>query len=97
MGSYICPTTEKTSCSQRKIKSPGTLFEARKVAGSATYKQSQTVWNDVVLKRPVMDVTSTNTPRAKKVNMRWFLPLEYKDLIDYLLLMMVAEESLSNC
>ena len=44
-----------------------------------------------------MDVTSTNTPRAKKINMRWFLPLEYKDLIDYLLLMMVAEESLSNC
>ena len=27
---------------------PRTLFEARKVAGSAKYKQSQTVWNSVV-------------------------------------------------
>ena len=30
-------------------KFPRTLFETRKVAGSATYKQSKTVWNCVVL------------------------------------------------
>ena len=30
-------------------KVPRILFEARKVAGSATYKQSETVWNCVVL------------------------------------------------
>ena len=29
-------------------KVPGTLFEARRVAGSATHKQSKTVWNSVV-------------------------------------------------
>ena len=28
---------------------PETLFEVRKVAGSATYKQSTTLWNCVVL------------------------------------------------
>ena len=39
------PLFERTSCSQKKISGPRTLFEARKVAGSATYKQSKTVRN----------------------------------------------------
>ena len=30
-------------------KVPRTLFEAKKVAGSATYEQSKTVWNSVDL------------------------------------------------
>ena len=34
--------TEQTSCSQVKIWSP--LLEARKVAGSATYLQSEAEW-----------------------------------------------------
>ena len=33
--------------SEKKNKFPRTLFEARKVAVSATYKQSKTVWNCV--------------------------------------------------
>ena len=41
---YFSP--HETSCSQRKITSSG-LLTARKVAGSATYKQSRIVWNYV--------------------------------------------------
>ena len=38
---YFFSTRESTSCSQGENNFRGTLFEARKVAGSAAYKQSQ--------------------------------------------------------
>ena len=38
-----------TSCSQRKIRSSEHCLKLGKVAGSATYKQSRTLWNRVVL------------------------------------------------
>ena len=55
---FIFPITEWTTCSflrgpQRKMRSPGTTFEAREVAGSAKHKQSKRVrdcrWRSVGL------------------------------------------------
>ena len=40
---FIFSITDSTSCSQGKMRSPRTLFEAGNVAGSATRKQSEAV------------------------------------------------------
>ena len=48
----LCSAICRTSSSKRNIRSR-TLLEARKVAGSATYKQSRTVWNYVCLFKSV--------------------------------------------
>ena len=47
---HLPPVSESTSCCLRKMTS---LFEARKVAGSATYQQNETVLSGVVLLRSV--------------------------------------------
>ena len=41
--------TQKNKLFSLDNKVPRTLFEARKLAGYATFKQSKTVWNCVIL------------------------------------------------
>ena len=58
---HLPPVSESTSCCLRKMTS---LFEARKVAGSATYQQNETVLSGVVLLRSVCSFSPEKTKQV---------------------------------